>query len=60
MQDTEETKVYCEECNGYLWSVSRREEILGKLAIRSDTILRKCPYQKDCLGNCTGNLKHAR
>jgi hypothetical protein len=45
--DEEEKEIYCVECNGYLWSASIHDD---------EPELRKCPYQKDPMGHCTGRL----
>jgi hypothetical protein len=46
--DTDEKRIHCHECNGYLWSTSIYDPA---------PTLQGCPYQKDPSGNCTGEVK---
>lgn len=48
---SDECKVYCSKCNGYLWSISTVES--G--GTESKDI--RCPYLKDPCGECTGRYK---
>lgn len=57
--DPFEVKVYCKECNSYLWSIGRVE----LNSPETDTILIYCPMVKDPMGECTGKqprLAHDR
>lgn len=51
VKDPDECKVYCEECNGYLWSIAAVENH------GQDSKLITCPYQRDPVGECTGRPK---
>lgn len=48
---TDECKVYCSECNGYLWSICTAD------SGGTDLMQIKCPCQKDPCGECTGRYK---
>lgn len=48
IEDPDEVKVYCEDCNGYLFS----DSVYDRDPKRN---LIPCPMQKDSSGRCTGS-----
>lgn len=47
MTDPDEKKIYCKECNGYLWSVSVHDPWKDLIS---------CPFVKGPDGQCTGKF----
>lgn len=50
MNDPEEVRLHCAQCNGYLYSVSIHDHP------PKDRLLL-CPMKLDSRGKCTGNFK---